>query len=72
MVLVEVKNSGIHWAEPRDQDISQPMSLPPGNHPGGNLAAFADGHVQFLSKTAAPTVVRALATKDGNENVSPP
>ena len=40
LFMVEVKNSGINWAEPRDLDISQPMALPPGNHPGGNLAVF--------------------------------
>src|SRR5262249_41988103 len=72
LVLVEVRNSGVAWAEPKDLDISQPMSLPPGNHPGGNLAAFADGSVRFMSKNVTPNLVRELATKDGGENVSPP
>src|SRR5439155_1933772 len=48
MIVVEVKNSGINWAEPRDINIGQPMSLPAGNHPGGNIAAFADGSVRFI------------------------
>lgn len=72
LMLVEVKNSGINWAEPRDISISQPMSLPQGNHPGGNNAALADGSVRFISKTANPTVIRAMVTKDGGENASLP
>jgi hypothetical protein len=73
LVMVEVKGSNVNWAEPnKDVDISQPMSLPKGNHPGGNLAAFADGSVRFMSNNVAPTVVRAMATKDGNESVIPP
>jgi len=73
IVLVEVKNSGVNWAEPeKDFDAIQAASLPAGNHPGGNLAAFADGSVRFMSKNVAPTVVRAIATKDGNESIVPP
>jgi len=73
IILVEVKNSGVNWAEPeKDFDAVQAASLPAGNHPGGNLAAFADGSVRFISKNVAPTVIRGMATKDGNESVSPP
>jgi len=39
--MIEVKSSGINWAEPRDVDFSQPTSLPPGNHPNINLALFS-------------------------------
>jgi len=72
MMLVEVQNSGVNWAEPRDIDISQPMSLPAGNHPGINLVGFADGSVRSVSNTIAPTVVHSLATKAGRESVAPP
>jgi len=71
IAIVEVKNSGIRWAEPRDIDFSQPISLPPGNHPGGNYAGLADGSVRFLSKTVAPSTTQALATKAGGEMVNP-
>jgi prepilin-type processing-associated H-X9-DG protein len=34
-------------------------------HSGGANALFLDGHVQFLRESIAPSVVRALATRDG-------
>ena len=71
LAIVEVKNSGISWAEPRDIDLSQPIALPPGNHPGGNNTAFADGSVRFMTGTVSPAVIGAMATKDGKENVNP-
>jgi len=72
LVLIEVENSGINWAEPRDIDLSQPVALPPGNHPRINLGAFADGSVRSMSNSAAPNVVQGLATKAGGESVTPP
>ena len=72
MIVVEVRNSGVSWAEPKDLDISQPMALPPGNHPGGNIAAFGDGSVRFLSKALPAQTVRDTATKAGGEIVSLP
>jgi type II secretory pathway pseudopilin PulG len=70
LMLVEVRNSGVHWAEPRDQEISQPMSLPPGNHPGGNIVGMADGSVRFMSKNVNPTLIRELSTRNGGEVIS--
>jgi hypothetical protein len=67
MFMVEIKNSGIHWAEPRDLDISQPMPLPPGNHPNINMAVFYDGHTAAIAKNTPPTTVRELATCAGGE-----
>jgi hypothetical protein len=67
LYIVEVKNSGINWAEPRDLDISQPISLPAGNHPNVNLGAFFDGHTQAIPKTASPQQIRAMATRSGGE-----
>jgi prepilin-type processing-associated H-X9-DG protein len=67
IMVVETRNSGIRWAEPRDLDISQPMALPAGNHPGGNIALFGDGSVRFLSKSVAAKTVRDAATKAGGE-----
>jgi prepilin-type N-terminal cleavage/methylation domain-containing protein len=38
-------------------------------HPGGALAGFADGRVQFLSQNTAPLIVGALCTRNGGERV---
>jgi hypothetical protein len=67
--MVEVRDSGINWAEPRDLDISQPMPLPRGNHPGGNLAVYFDGHTYLISNRTPPETIRALATRAGGEVV---
>jgi type II secretory pathway pseudopilin PulG len=69
MFMVEVKNSGICWAEPRDLDISQPMSLPPGNHPNVNMAVFYDGHTSAITKNVSPQLIRNLATCAGGEQI---
>jgi hypothetical protein len=69
MFMIEVENSGIHWAEPRDLDISQPMALPPGNHPNINLAVFFDGHTSAITKNVPPQTVRNLATCAGGEPI---
>jgi hypothetical protein len=63
MAVVELKDSGISWAEPRDIEISQPMSLPPGNHPGGNLVLLADGSTEFIPKDIVPEKVRRMASR---------
>jgi len=75
ILLVEVKNSGIHWMEPRD------LNCPPAstvvnpasgqgissNHPGGANVVFADVHNCFIEdgRDVAP-----FLTIDGGEKVS--
>jgi hypothetical protein len=72
LMMIEVKSAGVHWAEPRDFDLSQPTTLPPGNHPNINVVLFADGSVRSMSKTVSPQVLHQLGTKSGGEPVSPP
>lgn len=72
IVLVEMRNSGISWAEPRDIDLTQTATLPAGNHPGINIVGLADGSVRSVSKNVAPGIISAMATKAGNENVTLP
>jgi uncharacterized protein DUF1559 len=72
IMVLEAKNSGISWAEPRDFDFSGPTALPQGNHPRGNIVLFGDGSVRFLPNTVAPQELRAAATRAGNENVTLP
>ena len=72
LFMVEIKGSGVKWSEPREFDISQPMSLPPGNHPGGNIVALYDGSVRFISSNTPPTTIHAMATRAGGEVVPVP
>jgi hypothetical protein len=72
MVIVEYRNTGIHWAESRDLDISQPMSLPPGNHPNLNIVGFADGSVRPIMTSVSPTLIREISTIGGQEATSLP
>lgn len=38
-------------------------------HPGGALVTFCDGHVSFVSEDTAQSVLNALLTKAGSENL---
>jgi type II secretory pathway pseudopilin PulG/DNA-directed RNA polymerase subunit RPC12/RpoP len=68
LMFVEVKGSGINWAEPRDWDAATP--LPQGNHPQGNMVALGDGSVRPLdTKNMAPANVQAAASRAGGEAV---
>jgi prepilin-type processing-associated H-X9-DG protein len=72
IMAIEVKESGINWAEPRDVDFSNPMPLPPSSHPGGNVVLFADGSVRTISKNVAPQQIQAAVTRGGGEPMSLP
>jgi hypothetical protein len=76
ILLVEVHNSGIHWMEPRDLDISQMnMSVNPPTgtgissaHPGGRSnIALANGETRSIDSTAPPKALRAALTIAGGE-----
>ncbi len=54
ILVVEVANSGIHWAEPRDLSIEKVAKGILSNHVGGFNAVFADGHVEFISDDIDP------------------
>jgi hypothetical protein len=70
LVFIEVKGMNVNWAEPRDWDFTQQPWPIPGNHPNGNLAAFADGSVRFISKQTPPQEVQKMTTRAGGEAVS--
>jgi prepilin-type processing-associated H-X9-DG protein len=48
-------------------DIFQSLG---GHFPGGFNALFLDGSVRFLKMSVAPSVLRALITRDGGEVIS--
>jgi prepilin-type processing-associated H-X9-DG protein len=77
ILLVEMQNSGIKWAEPRDLDLN---NLPPGitkqnllqslsGHPGGFNAVFGDAHVEFIPSTIPWADFVALLSIAGGEKV---
>ena len=72
LMVCEAVNA-VPWTKP-DDIVVAPDVAPSGlgsKHPGGFNAVFADGSVRFLKTTIAPSILRALITKDGNEVVSP-
>lgn len=80
MMIVEVPESGIHWAEPRDLDARQisfevnsgPYGQEMGSfHPGGAVYATADGKTYFLPELTPPEYVEALTTINGGEAITP-
>jgi prepilin-type processing-associated H-X9-DG protein len=67
-LLVEVANSGIHWMEPRDLELSsfdRTIDSRSGrgissNHAAGANVAMADGSVRCLAPNTAPEVLEAM------------
>jgi len=72
LLMIEAKSAGVHWAEPRDFDLSQPSPLPPGNHPNINIVLLGDGSVRSINKTLSPQLLHQLGTKNGGEPASLP
>lgn len=78
IAVVEIADSGIHWAEPRDlkademsyriNDPDQPSIS--SHHHGGAHAVFVDGSYQFLEDSTDPETVKALTTIAGGEDVN--
>jgi prepilin-type processing-associated H-X9-DG protein len=71
ILLVEAGDSkAAIWTKPDDWEPDFKHPLPAANaHPGGFSAMFADGHVQFISRTIDPAVFEAMLTIAGGEAV---
>ncbi len=80
IMVVEVKNSGVHWIEPSDLDIrtmimqvnaedSNSISSPWKN---GAQVVMADGTVKFLSNKTLESTLRAMITRSGGETFRMP
>ncbi|HLA85507.1 MAG TPA: DUF1559 domain-containing protein [Thermoguttaceae bacterium] len=76
ILLVEMKDSGINWMEPRDLAYPpMPAKINPPSargissyHPGRANVLFADGHVFCLGDDAKP--IAKFLTIDGGETIS--
>jgi prepilin-type processing-associated H-X9-DG protein len=68
IIVVEVSNSGVHWAEPRDlpfADMSFNVNDPSkmcirSHHPGGAHVLRCDGSVEFVENSLAPASLREV------------
>jgi prepilin-type processing-associated H-X9-DG protein len=77
ILVVESRNTGIHWMEPRDLEIDKISMTINGKsspdissaHAGGTNADFADGHVEFLSNKTDPKVLEALLRIDNDKSL---
>jgi hypothetical protein len=73
ILVVEIANSGIHWAEPRDLYIGQmPLAINPpfgqgisSNHAIGVNAVFVDASVHSLQNPISPKTLAELLDLDG-------
>jgi hypothetical protein len=83
IIVVEVENSGVHWAEPRDlpfremsfqvNDTNSERLCIRSKHPGGAHILRCDGTVEFLSdKTSAASVREMLSGAVLDQRVSCP
>lgn len=76
ILIVENNGAGVHWMEPRDLALdSLDLHL---NSPGGVSSPYENpavvtvgGYVHRLRSTLQPTVLRALLTINGGENLDP-
>jgi hypothetical protein len=77
ILFVEIKNSGIHWAEPRDlnfNDMSFRVNDPDGrgvssDHPRGAFVKIVDCSGCIIPNNIDPKLLKALITIDGGEDV---
>lgn len=73
IVIIEVsRDKAVHWMSPHDVDIDEIVSRDPEaryNHGSGFIAAFADGHADFIDSEIEPENMRALLTIAGGEEL---
>jgi prepilin-type processing-associated H-X9-DG protein len=70
IAVIETKTGPDNWAAPSEWD-AMASNPPPGNHQGGNHVLFADGSVRFMTSQSLQANRQGLASKKGEEPVSP-
>jgi prepilin-type processing-associated H-X9-DG protein len=74
-LMISESTHTVPWTKPEDVRFDTKLgvlvlSSHHGYHNNGFNALFADGSVRFLKSSIDPDVIRALATRNGNEKVS--
>jgi hypothetical protein len=74
MIVAADAAHAVEWTRPDDLKIDpkQPLTGLTGVHPGGFLAAFADGSVRFILDKTEPETLRAMFTPAGREVIALP
>jgi type II secretory pathway pseudopilin PulG len=75
MLVTANPDRAIEWTKPDDLpfDAKNPMAgLAAGPHPGIWLAAFADGSIHVVNNDTDPQTVKAMFTRNGQEQVQVP
>ncbi len=67
-------DKSVEWTKPDDLhfDANNPAAGLGHLRPGGWIAAFLDGHIQFIGTSVDPNIVKAMFTKAGREQVGLP
>jgi type II secretory pathway pseudopilin PulG len=67
-------DKAVEWTKPDDlqYDAKNPTAGLGHLRPGGWLAAFLDGHIEFISNSVDPSLVKAMMTKAGGERIQTP
>lgn len=66
IILVEVKDSGIHWGQPGDIDIRNlPPKLTSGIDGNGFLVLFLDGTIWFVKREVPMEILKRFFTATG-------
>lgn len=68
--VIETDPTGaVHWAEPKDQTLSNYLAANKGAHVGGSNGAMGDGSVRFIPNNINPATRKGLVTCGGGENL---
>ena len=73
-IYVVGADEGVVWSKPEELYYTATGPLPSigqKSYPGGTNVAMCDGSVRFLSNKMPETVLRALITRNGNEELPP-
>jgi hypothetical protein len=67
-------DKSVEWTKPDDLhfDANNPTAGLGHVRPGGWLAAYLDGHTEFISNSIDPGMVKAMITKAGGETIQRP